>query len=225
MRRAIVISAMLGLGFIAVLVVHAGGQQEPASSVGTLPPMFAPQQTPTPTAAPNPAALRLVTPTQAPTSPSAPVLSSLAPALTTPPASATPSATPSPAPPSGPWSAADCAWATATLTEDQTLDQGTATREGSSYYQTWANRWGSELNYVVTPVCTTTTQPAYNAVVDFIVWNGCAQQTHLGDGNTNDAAWNALWASNYARLNSMAFALESAYDWPPTDAGTSFLDC
>ena len=47
----------------------------------------------------------------------------------------------------------------------------------------------------------------------------------LGDGNTNDAAWNALWAGNYARLNSMAFALESAYDWPPTDAGTSFLDC
>jgi hypothetical protein len=170
-------------------------------------------------------ALRLVTPKPLPTSSSTPVPSSLTPALTTLPASATRTATPSPAPPSGPWSAADCAWATATLTEDQTLDQGTATREGSSYYQTWANRWGSELNYVVTPVCTTTTQPTYIAVVDFIVWNGCAQQTHLGDGNTNDAAWNALWAGNYERLNALAFSLESAYDWPPTDAGTSFLDC
>jgi hypothetical protein len=130
-----------------------------------------------------------------------------------------------PSPPSGPWSAADCQWATATLTEDQTLDQGTATSEGSSFYQTWANRWGSELYYVVTPVCTTTTKPTYNAVVDFIVWNGCAQATHLGDGNTNDAAWNALWAGNYARLNSMAFSLESSYGWPPTDAGTGPLDC
>jgi hypothetical protein len=125
MRRAIVISAMLGVGFIAVLVVHAGGQQEP------------------------------------------------------------------------------CAWR----------------------WTSWANRWGSELNYVVTPVCTTNTQPTYNAVVGFMVWNGCAQQTHLGDGNTNDAAWNALWAGNYERLNALAFSLESSYDWPPTDAGTSFLDC
>jgi hypothetical protein len=156
-----------------------------------------------------------------PDTPSA--IPTLTPLVEAPAATATPAATP--APPSGPWSAADCAWATTTLTEDQTLDQGTATAESSSYYQTWANRWGSELYYVVTPVCTTTTQPTYNAVVDFIVWNGCAQATHLADGNPNDAAWNALWASNYARLNSMAFSLESSYGWPPTDAGTGPLDC
>jgi hypothetical protein len=134
-------------------------------------------------------------------------------------------ATPIPTTPAGIWSVADCTWAAATLTEDQTLDQATATRESSSFYQGWANRWGSEIYYVVTPVCTTTTQPTYDAVVNFIVWNGCAQQTHLSDGNPNDAAWNAMWAGNYARLNGMAFELESSYGWPPTDAGTGGLDC
>jgi len=141
------------------------------------------------------------------------------------PSSATATATPAPAALSIPWSAADCEWATATLQEDQTLDQATATRQGSGYYQTWANRWGSELYYVVTPLCSTGTQPAYNAVVDMMVWNLCGQSTHLGDGNPNDAAWNAEWAGNYARLISLGYALESAYAWPPTDAGTTALDC
>ena len=162
--------------------------------------------------------------TQAPSSATSTPISTSTPRLAAP-VLTTPTPQPSVVAPSGPWSAADCQWATATLTEDQTLDQGTATKEGSSYYQTWANRWGSDLYYVVTPVCTTTTQPTYNAVVDLVVWDGCAQKTHLGDGNTNDAAWNAEWAGNYARLSSLAFSLESAYGWPPTDAGTTGLDC
>jgi hypothetical protein len=89
MRRAVVISVVLGLGLTAAFVTHAGGQQAPPPSAGTLPPRFAPQQTPTPTSASGAAAFRLVSPTAVPTAPSAPVLSSLVTASPTPSATVT----------------------------------------------------------------------------------------------------------------------------------------
>ena len=94
MRRAIVISAVVGIALTAALVVYADGQQGQAPSVGTLPPMFAPQQTPSSTSAPTPAAGRVVTPTPAPAVASLPALSSITTASPTPSAIATPAPLP-----------------------------------------------------------------------------------------------------------------------------------
>ena len=113
MRRAIVI-VVVALGLTVGLVAYAGGQQQSQTTVGTWPPMFAPQQTPRPTSASSPVALRLVNPTRLPTSSPTPVPRPLA----THAASA--------APATSMWSLNDCSFALSTMEEDESLDAATA---------------------------------------------------------------------------------------------------
>jgi len=109
MRRAIVI-VVVALGLTVGLVAYAGGQQQSQTTVGTWPPMFAPQQTPRPTSASSPVALRLVNPTRLPTSSPTPVPRPLA----THAASA--------APATSMWPLNDCSFALSTMEEDESLD-------------------------------------------------------------------------------------------------------
>ena len=113
MRRAIII-VVVALGLTAGLVAYAGGQQQSQPTVGTWPPMFAEQQTPTPTSASSPVALRLVTPTPLPTSSSTPVPRPLATLAT------------SAAPATSIWSLDDCSFALSTMELDESLDAATA---------------------------------------------------------------------------------------------------
>ena len=109
MRRAIII-VVVALGLTAGLVAYAGGQQQSQPTVGTWPPMFAEQQTPTPTSASSPVALRLVTPKPLPTSSSTPVPRPLATLAT------------SAAPATSIWSLDDCSFALSTMELDESLD-------------------------------------------------------------------------------------------------------
>jgi hypothetical protein len=201
MRRAIII-VVVALGLTAGLVAYAGGQQQSQPAVGTLPPMFVAQQTPTPTSASSPVALRLVTPTPLPTSSSTPVPRPLA----TPATSA--------APATSIWSLDDCSFALSTMELDHSLDATEATEVAAgtdpqhypaSYaaqYQQWVIDWGAVVSQVQgicgTPAILPTWAETSGAQADFQL----AITSHQIDeaDNPQNTTWDSTWIANYQRM-------------------------
>ena len=109
-----------------------------------------------------------------------------------------------PAAAAAPPSAAECAWAVATMRNDAAIDRSAANVYPSyaAYYTTWSGRWAQIAAWIETGCAPTWPHEQCAAASGWIAF---AISTHQTTGSTvpHDLDLDAVWLENYARIGSL----------------------